>query len=126
MVFDCKVTKSFLILDINAAKEIAGDNVNGGSLRVGIACGMITDTADETTALHFNVDMGGYVELDATTEGVDVNLLVLCDDSLTQIHSDAAAEGVEAGTVELLAAIHVLVTAVMNRAADALAVLSNG
>ena len=72
MVFDCKVTKSFLIFDINTAEEIAGDNVNGGGFRIGIACGMIADTANEAAALHFNVDVGGYVEFDATTEGVDI------------------------------------------------------
>ena len=126
MVFDCKVTKSFLILDINAAKEIAGDNVNGGSLRVGIACGMITDTADETTALHFNVDMGGYVELDATTEGVDVNLLILGNHSLAQVHTDATAEGIETGTMERLTTIDVLVATVMHATADAFAVLADG
>ena len=87
MVFDCKDTKSYLILDIHATKEIAGDNVNGGSLRVGIACGMIADTADEAAALHFNVDVGGHKEFDATTEGMDVNLLILSNHSLAQQHS---------------------------------------
>ena len=126
MVFDCKVTKSFLILDIHAAKEIAGDNVNGGSLRVGIACGMITDTADKAAALHFNVDMGGYEEFDATTEGVDVNLLILSNHSLAQVHADATAEGIETGTMERLTTIDILVATIVYRAADALAVLTNG
>lgn len=126
MVFDCKVTKSILILDIHTAKEIAGDNVNGGSLRVGIACGMIADTADEATALHFNVDMGGYVEFEATTEGVDVNLLILSNHSLAQVHADAATEGIKTGTMERLTTIDVLVTAIFYRATDALAVLADG
>ena len=113
MVFDCKVTKSFLIFDINTAKEIAGDNVNGGSLRIGIACGMITDTADEAAALHFNVDMGGHEEFDATAEGVDVNLLILSNHSLAQVHTDATAEGIETGTMERLAAIDILVATIV-------------
>ena len=100
--------------------------MNGWSLLVSGMYGMITNTADEASALHLDIDVSGNKQFDAATEGVDVNLLVLRDDSLTQIHSDAAAESVEAGTVERLAAIHVLVTAVMNRTADSLSVLVNG
>ena len=100
--------------------------MNGWSFLVSGMYGMITDTADETSALHLDIDVSGYKQLDTATERVDVNLLVLRDDSLAQIHSDAAAESVEAGTMERLTAIDVLVTAVVNRAADALAVLSNG
>ena len=59
---------------------------------------MITDTADKTTALHFNVDMGGHEEFNAATEGVDVNLLILSNHSLAQVHADATAEGIETGT----------------------------
>ena len=43
----------------------------------------------------------------------------------TQIQSDAAAESVETGTVERLATIDVLITAIMHTAADALAVFTN-
>ena len=100
--------------------------MDGWSLLVGGMYGMITYAADEAATLYLDIYVSGYKQFDATTEGVDVNLLVLCDDSLAQIHSDAAAEGVEAGTVERLAAIHVLVTAVMNRTADSLSVLVNG
>ena len=126
MVFDCKDTKSFLILDIHATKEIAGDNMDGGGFRIGIACGMIADTANEAAALHFDIDVGGYEEFNAATEGVDVYLLILGNHSLAQVHADAAAEGIETGTVERLAAIDVLVTAIVNRTADALAVLADG
>ena len=126
MVFDCKDTKSFLILDIHATKEIAGDNVESGSFRVGIACGMIADTAEEAAAFYDNVDMGGHEEFDATTEGVDVNLLILSNHSLAQVHADATAEGIETGTMERLTTIDVLVATIVYRAADALAVLTNG
>lgn len=126
MVFDCKDTKSFLILDIHAAKEIAGDNMDGGGFRVGIACGMIADTANEAAALHFNVDVGGYVEFDATTEGVDVDFLILGNHSLAQVHTDATAEGIETGTVKRLTTIDVLVATVMHATADAFAVLADG
>ena len=126
MVFDCKDTKSFLILDIHAAEEIAGDNVNGGSLRVGIACGMIADTADKAAAFYDNVDMGGHEEFDAATEGVDVDFLVLSDNSLAQIHADAATEGIKSGTVKRLTAIDILVATVMHATADAFAVLADG
>ena len=124
-----ETTKFFwhsLIFDINSAEEIAGDNVEGGGFWVGSMCGMITDATDEAAALHYDVDMGGHEELDASAEGVDVDFLVLGDDSFAQIHADAAAESVESGTVECLAAIDVLVAAVMYRTADALAVLADG
>ena len=70
--------------------------------------------------------MGGHEELNATAEGVDVDFLVLSDNGLAQIHADAAAEGIETGTMEGLAAINILVAAVVHRAADALAVLADG
>ena len=126
MVFDCKDTKSFLILDINAAKEIAGDNMDGGGFRIGIACGMIADTANEAAALHFDIDVGGYEEVNAATEGVDVYLLILGNHSLAQVHADAAAEGIETGTVKRLTAIDILVATVMHATADAFAVLADG
>ena len=100
--------------------------MEGGSFRVGGMCGMIADATDEAAAFHHDVDVGGHEELDAAAEGVDVNLLVLGDDGLAQVHADAAAEGIETGTVERLAAIDVLVTAIVNRTADALAVLADG
>ena len=126
MVFDCKVTKSFLILDIHATKEIAGDNMDGGGFRIGIACGMIADTANEAAALHFDIDVGGYEEFNAATEGVDVYLLILGNHSLAQVHADAAAEGIKSGTVKRLTAIDILVATVMHATADAFAVLADG
>ena len=60
--------------------------MDGGGFRIGIACGMITDTANEAAALHFDIDVGGHEEFDATTEGVDVNLLILSNHSLAQQH----------------------------------------
>ena len=100
--------------------------MDGGSLRVGIACGMIADTADKAAAFYDNVDMGGYVEFDATTEDVDVYLLILGNHGLAQVHTDAAAEGIKSGTMERLTAIDILVATIVYRAADALAVLANG
>ena len=126
MVSDCKVTKSFLILDIHATKEIAGDNMDGGGFRIGIACGMIADTANEAAALHFDIDVGGYEEVNAATEGVDVYLLILGNHSLAQVHADAAAEGIKSGTVKRLTAIDILVATVMHATADAFAVLADG
>ncbi len=113
MVFDCKVTKSFLILDIHAAKKIAGDNMDGGGFRIGIACGMIADTANKAAAFYDNVDMGGHEEFDATTEGVDIYLLILSNHSLAQVHTDATAEGIKTGTMERLTAIDILVATIV-------------
>ena len=126
MVFDCKDTKSFLILDIHATKEIAGDNMDGGGFRIGIACGMIADTANEAAALHFDIDVGGYEEFNAATEGVDVYLLILGNHSLAQVHADAAAKGIETGTMERLTTIDVLVATILHATAEAFAVLADG
>ena len=79
------------ILDIYATEEVAGDDVEGGGFRIGVACGMITDTTDEAAALHYDIDVGGHEELDAAAEGVDVNLLVLGDDGLAKVHADKAS-----------------------------------
>ena len=100
--------------------------MDGGSFRVGGMGRTIANTTNEAAAFYYDVDMGGHEELNAAAEGVDINLLVLGDDGLTQVHADAAAEGIKTGTVEGLAAIDVLVAAVVNRAADALAVLADG
>ena len=97
-----------------------------GSLRVGVACGTVAHTAEEAAALYDDVHMGGHIEFDAATEGVDVYLLVLGDHGLAQVHADAAAESVETGTVEGLATKYILVAAVAHRAADTLAVLADG
>ena len=88
--------------------------MDGWGLQIGCMYGMISDTTDEAAALHLDIDMSGHKQLDAATERMDVDLLIFCDDSLAQIHSDAAAESIETGTMERLAAIDVLVTAVVH------------
>ena len=93
---------------------------------VGIVYCVIANAADEAMALHLHIDRCGHQELDTAAEGVDVNLLVLCDDGLAQVHSDASAKSVEPGSVERLAVIDVFVAAIVNRASDALAVLAYG
>ena len=86
---------------------------------------MVSDAADEAAAFYYDIDMGGYEELDAAAEGVDVDFLILGNDGLAQIHSNTAAEGVKTGTVKRFATIDVLVAAVVYRAADTLAVLAD-
>ena len=100
--------------------------MDGGGFRIGIACGMITDTADKAAAFYDNVDMGGHEEFDATTEGMDVDFLILGNHGLSQIHTDAATEGIKSGTVKRLTAIDILVATVMHATADAFAILANG
>ena len=56
---------------------------------------------------------------------MDFDLLILCNSGISQIHTDAAAESVETGTVERRATIDVLIAAVMYAATDALAVFIN-
>lgn len=117
--------KTLLILDIHSAEEIAGDDVDGWSFRVGGMCDMITYATDEASAFYLHINRRGHNEFDAPTEGVDVDLLVLGDDGFAKIHADAAAESIEPGTMERLAMIDVFVAAIVDRAADTLAVLAD-
>ncbi len=100
--------------------------MDGRDIQVGGMCGVIGDAADEAAALHHNVDVGRYEELDATAKGVDIDFLVLGDDSLAQVQPDASAESIEAGTVEGFAMIDILVAAIVNRTANTLSILTNG
>ena len=88
--------------------------MDGGSFRVGVMFGMIANAANEAAAFYYDIDVDGHEKLDATAESVDVYLLVLGDDGIAQVHANAAAEGIEAGTVERLAMIDVLVAAVVD------------
>ncbi len=56
---------------------------------------------------------------------MDVDFLIFSNHGLAQIQSDATAESVEAGTVEGLAMIDVLIATIVDRTADTLAVLTN-
>ena len=114
------------ILDIYATEEIAGDDMEGRCCAVGVAFSMIADSADEALAFHLHIDRRGHDELNAAEEGVDVNLLILRNGRFAQVQADASAESVEPGTVEGLAMIDVFVAAIVNRAADALAVFVDG
>lgn len=116
----------FSVLDIHATEEIAGYDVNSWNFRVGGMCDMITYATDEASAFYLHIDRRGYHELDAATEGVDVDLLILSNHGLTQVQSDATEESIEPSTVEGLAMIDVLVATIVNRTADTLAVLTDG
>ena len=103
-----------LILDIHAAEEIAGNDVDGWGLRVDSMCGMIAYTTYKALAFYLYVDRCGHEEFNAATEGMDVDFLVLRNHGLAQIQSDAATESVEPGTVEGFAMIDVLVATIVN------------
>ena len=102
-----------LVLDIHAAKEITGDDVEGVGFRIDGVLAMITYTSDEALAFYYDIDVGGHIELYTAAEGVDVDFLVLSNHGLAQVHADTTAEGVETGTMEGFAAIYVLITTIM-------------
>ncbi len=58
----------WLILDIHATEEIAGNDVDGWDLQVNCVCGMIAHTPDETLAFYLHIDRRGHHEFDAATE----------------------------------------------------------
>lgn len=115
----------FLVLDIHASEEIAGDDVDGWGFRGDGMCGMIADATDEALAFYLYVDRRGHEKFDAATEGMDVDFFVLSYHGLAQIQSDATTESVETSTMECLAMIDILVTTIMNRAANTLSVLTD-
>ena len=87
---------------------------------------MIAYTSDEAAALDDDVHRLRHYEFYATTEGMDLDFLVLSDGGISQVHTDGATESVETGTVERFAAIDVLITTIVNTAADALSILTDG
>ena len=86
---------------------------------------MVADTANKTTALDDDVHSLRYNKFHTATEGMDLYLLILCNSGISQIHTDTATKSIETGSVEHLATIDILITAVVNTTADALAVFTN-
>ena len=86
---------------------------------------MVANPTDEAAALDHDVHRWRHDEFYATTESMDFNLLILCNSSISQIHSDASAESVETGTVEHFTTIDVLIAAIVHATTDALAVFTN-
>ena len=79
---------------------------------------MVADTANETAALDKDVHRLRYKEFYAAEESVDLYLFILCNGCIPQVHSDASEESIEPGTVEWLATIDILITAIAHAAAD--------
>ena len=86
-----------------------------------VAVRLIAHAADETAALRLDIQRIGHYQFYATHEGVDVYLLILCDDSLAQVQAESPAESVKSGSVERLTFIYIFIATVVNRTADALA-----
>ena len=86
---------------------------------------MVANTTNEAAALDQNVNRWRHKEFHTATEGMDLNFLILCNGGISQVHSDTATESVETGTLERLATIDVLIAAIVNAAANALAVFTN-
>ncbi len=87
---------------------------------------VVAHTANETAALHNDIHIRRDKQLYAAQKGVDVNLLILRYDRFAQVHTDATAEGIEAGTTERLAMKYVLVATISGYTDDALPVISDG
>ena len=86
---------------------------------------MVADIAQETATFDNDIHRLRHIEFYAATEGMNLYLLILTNDGISQVHTDAAAESVKTGTVERLATIDVLIATVVYAAADALAVFTN-
>ena len=97
------------MLDAHAAQKVAGGDVNGVGIHIVALYRLVTGATDETVALHNHIDVVGNEQFHATQEGVDVYLLVLADNGLSQVQPQAAAEGIQSGTVESLTLIDILI-----------------
>jgi len=85
------------------------------------AC-IVTDTAYETAAFHYHIDILGNIQLHSADEIGDFNLLILSDDSLAEVQQNSSAMGSEESSAEHLAVIHIFVAAELGVAYDALSV----
>ena len=86
---------------------------------------MVANTANKTATFDNDVNRLRHKEFHTATEGMYLYLLILSIGGISQVHSDTAAESIETGTVERLATIDVLITAIVNATADALTVFTN-
>ena len=99
--------------------------MKAGDVGLWISVCLIPHTTNEASALDHYVHCGRNIKLHAAQEGVDVDLLVLGDDSLAQIHADAAAEGIQPGSLERLSLIHIFVGTEVNRTVDAFSLVTD-
>ena len=86
---------------------------------------MVADTANEVATLDYDVHCLRYNEFYAAEESVDLYLFILCNGCIPQIHTNTSEESIEAGSVEWLATIDVLIATIVHAATDAFAVFTN-
>ena len=98
--------------------------MNGGGIGNSIASRLIADATDKTVALDNHVDRGGDKQLHSPQKRVYVYLLVLADDSLSEVNAEPAAEGVETGTMESFTPIDILIGTQTHGTAEALTALA--
>ena len=112
------------MFDTHTAQKVACRDVNAWSTGDDASSSLVPHTADETVALHLDIDIGRNQQFHAAQVDVDVNLLILADCCLAQIQAQTATEGIQAGAVERFAPIGVLIGTKTDSAADALAILA--
>ena len=61
--------------------------MKGGSARNVPANGLVAHSANEAATLHLNVDASWYQQLNTAGKGVNIDFLILIDDSLAQVKS---------------------------------------
>lgn len=86
---------------------------------------MVAYTTNETAALDDDVHRLRHNEFYATTKGMNLYFFILCNRSLSHVHTNTTTESVETGTMKYFATIDVLVTTIVNATADALAVFTD-
>ena len=91
-------------------------------MRDNVAGRFVAHSSDKAAAFHNNIYSSGQNEHNTTHESVNVDFLVLIEDSLTQIQTDAATKGIKTSSFECLSMIDVFIASKANGTTDALAV----
>ena len=91
-------------------------------MRDDVVGGFVTHTSDKAAAFHNNIYSGGHNKYNASHEGVDVDFLVLIENSLMQIQTDAATKSVKTRSFEGLTMIDVFIASKADGTTDALAI----
>ena len=100
-----KSLKPICLFDAYAAKKVASCDVDFAGVLVGAVRCLVANTSYKTVTLDEDIDIVRDIQFNTSNKRMDINLLVLGDDSLAQVQTYATKESIKTGTVERLATI---------------------
>ena len=105
-----KTCPSVSVLDAHTAHEVAGGDVEPFCTGCLVGDGVVVDTSEEAVVVDKDLHVGRDKQLHSAHKGVYLNLRIVVDERLTEIHADSSAEGLQFRAMERLAIIAVGVT----------------